>query len=71
MAALTAAEMVTEIDEAIAIIVASPAAQSQAAGKTWTLQNLTELRDLRRYYAGLAARESGAGGGGFELADLA
>jgi len=60
--ATTPAEMVTAIDTALASIVADPKASRTFNGRSFTYQNLRELRELRNYYQGLANASTVAGG---------
>lgn len=55
------ASMIALIDGAIAQIVAGTLGQSQINGRTFTLLNLSQLRDLRQYYVALNNQLSPAG----------
>lgn len=49
--AVTAAEMVSEIDDAIKAIVSGKVASRTLVGKAYTMLNLRELKELRSHYA--------------------
>jgi len=55
----TPAEIVAAIDTGIANLVAQTHQSYSINGRSFTLQSLSELRELRKYYAGLAADDSG------------
>lgn len=59
----TASEMVTTIDTAISAIVTKKAASYEIEGITYNVLNLDDLRELRKYYQGIAAGETAASAG--------
>jgi hypothetical protein len=59
---MSAATMLTEIDAAISAIVTGTASAVTVNGTAYSALNLTELRELRIYYAAEAARETALAG---------
>lgn len=56
----TASVMVTTIDTAISDIVTKKVANVTVDGVDYSMLNLNDLRELRKYYAEIAAGESSA-----------
>jgi len=54
-----AADMVSAIDTAILALVTNRIAAYNVSGVSYTYADLGKLRELRRYYAALAARSAG------------
>lgn len=57
MAAPTAAEMVTKIDETIAAIVVGQVSEVTMGGRTYRTQDLDKLQGLRDYYLKLSSAD--------------
>ena len=60
----SATDMVSAIDAAILSIVNKKTAAVTIDGESYTMNNLNDLRALRRYYDGIAAGDAAVAAGG-------